>query len=75
MIAKIIGALVVLGIVGYFMISLGTKAQDAHQSEAVSKLQKELQEQRAQMEGLDVLGGPAKPAPAPQEDVPQDAAE
>lgn len=69
MIAKIIGSLVVLGIVGYFMIALGTKAQDAPQREAVSKLQKELQEQRAQMEGLDVVGGPAQPAP------PQDSAE
>lgn len=74
MIAKIIGALVVLGIVGYFMISLGMRAQDAPKSEAVSKLQKELQEQRAQMEGLDVLGGPARLA-APQQDAPPDAAE
>lgn len=67
MIGKIIGALAVLGIVGYFMISLGSKAQNAPQSEAVSKLQKELQEQRAQIEGLDVVGGPAAVQQSPDE--------
>ncbi len=62
MIAKIIGALVVLGIVGYFMVSLGMKGEDAQQSAAVSQLQKQIQEQRAQAEGLDgVEGAPVQP--------------
>jgi uncharacterized membrane-anchored protein YhcB (DUF1043 family) len=62
MFAKIISGLVVLGIVAYLMMSLGTKAQDASQSKAVSKLQSELQEQRQQLEGLDVV----KKAPQPE---------
>ncbi|MDP2206435.1 MAG: hypothetical protein Q8K65_09035 [Alphaproteobacteria bacterium] len=74
MIAKVIGALVVLVVVGYFMVSLGMKAQDAPKSEAVSKLQKELQEQRAQMDGLDIVGAPPQPAPARQDGA-EDAAE
>ncbi|MFN7113150.1 MAG: hypothetical protein ACK4PK_02200 [Alphaproteobacteria bacterium] len=73
MIAKVIGALVVLGIVGYFLFSLGTRAQDATKSEAVSKLQKELQQQRAQMEGLDIVGVPPQPEPVQQRS--EDAAE
>ena len=62
MFAKIISGLVVLGIVAYFMMSLGTKAHDAPKSAAVSKLQNELQEQRQQIEGLDVV----KKAPQPE---------
>lgn len=67
MIGKIIGALVVLGIVGYFMVSLGSKAKEAPKSAAVSKLQNEIQQQRQELENIEgglVVTLPQAEAPA-----------
>lgn len=71
MIAKIIGALVVLAIVGYFMVSLGMKGEEAQQSAAVSQLQKQMQEQRAQVEGLEGVEGAPQAEPPAQTDTQQ----
>lgn len=60
MIGKVIAGLVVLGIVAYFLVSLGGRAQDAQESVAVSHLQKQIQEQRAQLQ--DIEGGIAADA-------------
>lgn len=65
MIAKVIGGLVVLAIVGYFLISLGGKAEQATKSDAVHQLQKQISDQRSQLEGLgDDFGAPPMPEPA-----------
>lgn len=78
MIGKIIGALVVLGIVGYFMVSLGSKAKEAPQSAAVSKLQSEIQQQRQQLDNIEgglTVQQPATPAPEAEEDAESNAAD
>ncbi|HRI76349.1 MAG TPA: hypothetical protein PLX33_05105 [Alphaproteobacteria bacterium] len=78
MIGKIIGALVVLGIVGYFMVSLGSKAKEAPQSAAVSKLQNEIQQQRQQLDNIEgslTVQQPVAPAPENAEDAESDAAD
>lgn len=78
MIGKIIGALVVLGIVGYFMVSLGSKAKEAPQSAAVSKLQNEIQQQRQQLDNIEgslSVQPPVTPAPENAEDAESDAAD
>ena len=62
MIAKVIGGLVVLGIVAYFLVSLGGKAQEAQQSTAVSQLQKQIQDQRSQLQ--DIEGGISSDQPS-----------
>ncbi|HRJ67822.1 MAG TPA: hypothetical protein PLW48_11865 [Alphaproteobacteria bacterium] len=78
MIGKIIGALVVLGIVGYFMVSLGSKAKEAPQSAAVSKLQNEIQQQRQQLDNIEgnlTVQQPVTSAPENAEDAESDAAD